>query len=336
MENSYFKFVTRIGFVVTLMIPLGAGAWGRRGHQIVGETASVLASQEPQSGFLKNQSFNMGYYANCPDFIWKRPATYEYEKPQHFMDMEIFTREFAKHPEVKSPFELSRKEFDEKFPDIHSDAGRAFWRVRELYTYLEKVSAQLRELKEPTGEARQKLQEKWLLAAGLMAHYVGDLGMPLHVSENYDGDKTGQKGIHSYFEDLMVDELYPEMAVEVDKEAKKQWPSFTKKNKDKSVLQLLEQLASQSNKEIDKLLSIDKKSKREEMKKNAGKYKSLIRQQLAASSLTMAELLRRNLGWTFDDHKFFFFANDPAYVMPGEIADIQVSTLPAPAKSKKK
>ena len=26
-----------------------------------------------------------------------------------------------------------------------------------------------------------------------MSHYIGDLSMPLHVSENYDGQMTGQK-----------------------------------------------------------------------------------------------------------------------------------------------
>jgi hypothetical protein len=249
--------------------------------------------------------------------------------------MEIFKQAFSAHPDIKNPFELSRKDFEAKFPEVKPEAGRSFWRIREFYANLEKVTAQLRELKEgATMEQRQKLQEKWLLDAGLMAHYVGDLSMPLHVSENYDGQLTDQKGIHSYFEDLMVDELYPEMAVEVEKEAKKQWPSFTKKNKDKTVIQLLEQLASESNKEINHLLALDKKSKREEIKKNSAKYKSLIRQQLTQGSLTTGELLRRNLGWTFDNTKFYFFASEPAYVMPGEIADVQVSKLPPPAKKK--
>jgi hypothetical protein len=329
------RFLARAGFSITLLIPLSAGAWGRRGHQIVGETAALLASSEPNARFLKNQSFNLGYYANCPDFIWKHPATYAYEKPQHFMDMEIFRRAFSNHPEIKNPFELSRKEFEEKFPEVPPEAGRSFWRIREFYANLEGVSAKLRALKDDAPlEQRQKLQEKWLLDAGLMAHYVGDLSMPLHVSENYDGHLSGQKGIHSYFEDLMVDELYPEMAVEVAKAAQKQWPDFVKKNKDKTVLQLLEQLADHSNKEISHLLAIDKKSKREEMKKNAAKYRSLIRKQLTDGSLTTGELYRRNLGWTFNDTKFYFFANEPAYVMPGEIDDVQVSKLPPPEKKK--
>jgi hypothetical protein len=36
--------------------------------------------------------------------------------------------------------------------------------------------------------------------AGAMSHYVGDLSQPLHVSKNYDGQETGDVGIHHFFE----------------------------------------------------------------------------------------------------------------------------------------
>ena len=38
--------------------------------------------------------------------------------------------------------------------------------------------------------------------------------------------------------------IYPQIAVDVDKDAKKQWSAFTKKNSGKSVVELLEQLAN--------------------------------------------------------------------------------------------
>src|SRR5688572_589710 len=95
-----------------LLIPSVAFAWGKRGHQMVGETAAILAGEEPQAGFLKSRSFDFGYYNNVPDFIWKKPKTYEQEKNEHFMDLEIFERAFAKNPEVKNPLELSRKDFE--------------------------------------------------------------------------------------------------------------------------------------------------------------------------------------------------------------------------------
>jgi hypothetical protein len=329
MTKSIFRTLAKIGFLTIILTPLTAGAWGRRGHQIVGETASVLVSQGPNAEFLRNQSFNMGYYANVPDFIWKRPETYGFEKAQHFMDMEVFNREFAKHPEVAKPFEMSRKDFEAKFPDIPADAGRAFWRIREFYADLENTTAKLRALKEPTGHTRQKLQERWLMIAGLMAHYVGDLSMPLHVSENYDGLLTKQSGVHSQFEEISVDEIYPSILCEVDREAKKEWPAFTKRNKDRSVVELLEDLATRSNKQIDKVLKMDKKNDRKNLKNYAEAFRPLIRQQLVDGSLTLAELYRRQVGWTFDNNKFYFFANEPAYIMPG---DLHEDLNPAPRK----
>lgn len=327
MQKNIIRSLARLSFVLTFVMPLHAGAWGSRGHQIVAETASALISSEPNAAFMKQQSFKMGIYANTPDFIWKRPETYSLERPQHYMDIEIFQREFAKHPEIKNPFELSRKEFEAKFPEIKPEAGRAFWRIREFEARLEDLSKQLRELAEPTGPARQKLQEKWIVTAGLMAHYIGDLSMPLHMSENHDGQLTGQKGVHSYFEDTITEELYPEISCEVDKEARKQWSAFTKKHKDKTVLELVQELGARSEKDIAPLLAIDKKSKRENIKKNLAAYHPMIRKHLVDSVLTLAELYRRNLGWTWDNNKFYYYGNAPEYVMPGEISD-----KPAPAK----
>jgi hypothetical protein len=302
---------------VVLFFSANTWAWGRRGHQIVNENAAqVAAAQSADADFMSAHSFDFGYYANVPDFAWKRPATYATEKPQHFMDMEIFDREFAKHPEVSNPLALERKEFEQRFRDIKPEAGRSFWRIRELYARLEKLTLQLREMQE-MGEARQNLQGQWLLTAGTMGHYIGDLGMPLHVSENYDGLQTGQKGIHQYFEEIMVDQLYPEIGCEVHADAMKRFPEFTKKNADKSVLQLLVQLSKVSRAAVPRMLAIDKHSQRENLKKNAKAFHPLIREQLVQSTLVLAELYRRQLGWKFDSNKFYLFYGEPEYIQPG-------------------
>ncbi len=318
--------------ILCTIVSLDAFAWGRRGHQIVAENGALLASAEKDANFLRGHSFDFGYYANVPDFIWKRPATYSVERNEHFVDLEIFEREKAKHPDVTKPFELTRKEFETQFPEVKADAGRAFWRIREMNDQLTAVTTQLREMKEQTGPARQKLQEQWLLLAGTMAHYIGDLSMPLHVSENYDGQLTGQKGIHGYFEEVMVDQLYPGLNSEVNRESLKQWPAFKKANASKSVQELMEAIALRSQKAIPKLLAMDKKSKREDLKKNAEMYHALIRERLVDSTLALAEVYSRQVGWAFDDNKFFFMAGEPAYIAPAEGAP----PAPAPANEKAK
>jgi hypothetical protein len=46
--------------------------------------------------------------------------------------------------------------------------------------------------------------DRAFLTAGIMSHFVGDLGNPYHATRNYDGWETGQGGVHSYFETAVV------------------------------------------------------------------------------------------------------------------------------------
>ena len=43
-------------------------------------------------------------------------------------------------------------------------------------------------------------------AAGYLAHYAGDATMPLHATMNYDGQRTGQRGLHRRIEARLVDD----------------------------------------------------------------------------------------------------------------------------------
>lgn len=304
--------------VLVLGLPSFAWAWGKRGHQIVGEVAAMTVSSEPNSIFMKSRAFDFGYYANVPDFIWKRPETYQQEKNQHFMDLEHFERGIPAE-ERSAALALSRKEFDAKYPGVKEESGRAFWRVGELAKQLEGYAKQLREMKDDApAKERQAVQEKWILAAGVMAHYIGDLGQPLHVTENYDGQMTGQKGIHAYFEDDMVDELYPEILTAVNSKVKAQWPAFKKKNADKTTLALLDQLTKNSIKSLAPVLAIHKRQQSRAAAKPAQDYRKIIEERLTDSSLVLAELYRRNLGWKFDGNRFYFFAGEPAYIPPGD------------------
>jgi len=46
--------------------------------------------------------------------------------------------------------------------------------------------------------------EQILLYSADLSHYVGDLHQPFHTTENFDGQLTGQLGIHSRFESDLV------------------------------------------------------------------------------------------------------------------------------------
>lgn len=296
----------------TCLWAVHARAWSERGHSIIAQTAAYLAADEPGAGFLKSRSFDLGYYANVPDKVWKAPATYEVEQYNHFMDMEVFHRAL-KADEEKKALAMDRVTFDSSYPSIPNQAGRAFWRIREFAEELDKVTS---ELKNPrlTTEQRHHLQSRWLILAGTLGHYVGDLAQPLHTTENYDGQMTGQKGVHAFFEGPLVDELFPGIENDTAKAAKARWRAFKKKNASRSLLDLIEELSNDSHAKLSELLKLDKKADRNDLKKAARAQRDFILGRLVTGSLVLAEIWRRDLGWVFDGNRFFKFAPAPEYI----------------------
>lgn len=331
-SNSFFYLSLILVFVISS--PQQTWAWGKRGHQISGEVAALVAAGETVNGwsgaFLKDHSFDFGFYNNVPDIVWKRPETYQKEVHNHFMDMEIFERKLKPYNvTLKDAFTMSRKEFEKKFSDIQSKEGRAFWRIGEIVKDLETVSEKLRtsttkiedvvknkENTEVLVKEHRKLQERWLVLAGVVGHYVSDLAQPLHTSENYDGQLSGQKGIHHIYEITYVDQLYPQLLVDVLKTSKKQWFKFKKENQDKTTLELLLAEVEKSQKDLAPLLEKDKKWGRTDVNKNAQRFKKDIERHLVLGSLTLAEIYRRNLGWQFYGEKFYFFDGQPQFIDP--------------------
>lgn len=58
--------------------------------------------------------------------------------------------------------------------------------------------------------------QRFLTAAGVLAHYVGDACQPLHSSQHSDGLNGASTGVHSTYEDNMVDAKAPEIAAGLD------------------------------------------------------------------------------------------------------------------------
>jgi len=49
--------------------------------------------------------------------------------------------------------------------------------------------------------------------AGELAHYVGDINQPLHTTQNYNGQMTGNSGIHARYEGNMIDRRLQELII---------------------------------------------------------------------------------------------------------------------------
>jgi hypothetical protein len=317
--------------------PLKAQAWGKRGHALVCSTAAYLLARQPQGQFLKDRSFDLEYYCNVPDLVWKRPTHYQQEWFNHFMDMEIFDREF-KDPEMKKAalLKTTREEFAAQHPGVADSAGRSFWRIDELMARATKITEQLKN-KDLAREEKHRLQADWLVTAGAIGHYVGDLSQPLHVTENYDGQLTDQKGVHVWFEDEIVNELYLDagraLEDEIMQTASKKWAKLNLKNKLEAPLREdLFVLAEDSNQQLKKLLKIDKDLGRKNLPKASAAYRAMVIDRIATGAAHLALMWNRQLGWDFDSVKFFTFVSDPEFIPTGKSGiEKPLATEPSPS-----
>lgn len=311
------KPILAVSLLVVSLFELPAFAWGRRGHSMVCETAAYLIADMPHNDFLKNHSYDVGYYCNTPDFFWKEPDLYAKEAPNHYMDMEIFERNF-RGQDLKSALALDRVSFQKKYPQIQDRAGRAWWRVREIFDLVTAAKEKLKNSK-TKGRERHQLQADWIIPFGILGHYIGDMAMPFHTTENHDGEITKQKGIHGFYEDVMVNNLEHapgfDLTGEVWKAAQARWKKDQASLAKKSVLELLQAETDESMKHLEEPLTLDRKLGRD-VKKLTPYYKKMLVDRLAAGAVYLAEYYRRGTGFDFDDNKFYIFIGVPKFIAP--------------------
>jgi hypothetical protein len=183
-----------------------ANAWGAKGHQIVAYVGSEIAAEQNEPFWASNADA-MRTLTTVPDRVWKGAKTKADEAPTHWFQADAYVKDIKQCDDILN--------FPKKYDDAVSKYGEAViikngtapYRIVQMY----KLSvAAFR-----AGDLTTAVEE-----AGAMSHYVGDLSQPLHVSENYDGADTGDKGIHAWFETTNIGD---EMAIrqEVMKRAEK-------------------------------------------------------------------------------------------------------------------
>jgi hypothetical protein len=118
-----------------------------------------------------------------PD-LW-RTAGFVEEPPRHFVDMDSY----GPYPfkELPHDYDAAVKRYGLEFVTRN---GTLPWRTEEIYKQLVEAFTQ----KAPY--ARENLK----FFTAVISHYVADAHVPFHAALNYDGQLTGQRGIHSRFE----------------------------------------------------------------------------------------------------------------------------------------
>lgn len=216
-------------FIIAFLYGYRVFSWGFYGHKKINEMA-VLTLPAEMIGFYKSNIRYITTHAVDPD---KRRNVVEAEGCKHYIDLDHYGR---------NPFDsipVHWKNAVEKFTADSLEAyGVVPWHIEKMVYRL-------------TEAFREENKAKILKISAELGHYASDACVPLHTTENYNGQLTGQKGIHGLWESRVPEMLgdrynyFVGKPVYIDKPIEKAWEtvkiSFSEKD---SVLTLEKQLSA--------------------------------------------------------------------------------------------
>jgi hypothetical protein len=172
--------------LVASLIPSPALAWGSAAHRyIMGRAIEVLPPE--LKPFFDRYRDEIVARSIDPD-LW-RAAGWE-DDPNHFIDFGM--KELGTFPFAGLPREYGAAL--EKFgQSTLNRIGRLPWREAEEF-------GNLRRAFESFAKNGAYGPGDVVLFAPVASHYIQDAHQPFHASENYDGQLTGNNGIHARFE----------------------------------------------------------------------------------------------------------------------------------------
>jgi len=109
------------------------------------------------------------------------------EGPKHYIDIDNYN-DFISKGSVEQNFELAKNSYGSAFV---MDNGILPWATKASFDSLRNCLQ------------RHNFTKAQVFAADL-GHYVADGHMPMHVTKNYDGQLSGNNGIHSRYESTMI------------------------------------------------------------------------------------------------------------------------------------
>jgi len=139
----------------------------------------VFSLPVEMSGFYKKNIRYIEESAANPD---RRRYIMPNEAPRHYIDLD----DYGDSALQKIPRHWN-KAVEKYGQDSLNAHGTLPWTIQSFYLQLKDAFL----LKDP---------EKILRLSSDLGHYVADAHVPLHTTKNYDGQLTGQIGIHSFWE----------------------------------------------------------------------------------------------------------------------------------------
>ncbi len=175
------KVLTRsvIAFIALTILP----SWGFHGHKRINQL-SVFTLPPEMIGFYKHHIDFITKTSVNPD---KRRFSVVDEAPRHYIDLDHYG---------DSVLQIMPRSWNDAVNKFSEDTLKAYgivpWHVNRVYYQLREAFL----LEDP---------QRILRLSADLGHYIGDAHVPLHTTENYNGQLTGQEGIHGFWESRLVE-----------------------------------------------------------------------------------------------------------------------------------
>ncbi|MEO9968047.1 MAG: zinc dependent phospholipase C family protein [Reichenbachiella sp.] len=171
--------------LVATTLGISSYRWGFYAHRRINRLA-VFTIPPELMGFYKKHIVYLTENAINPD---QRRYAVEFEAPRHYIDLDIYG-DSALHVVPHNWFDAVEKYTE----DTLQAYGIVPWHIT-LMTY------------QLTSAFEERNLDKILRYSADIGHYIADSNVPLHTTENYNGQLTGQYGIHGFWESR-IPELY--------------------------------------------------------------------------------------------------------------------------------
>jgi hypothetical protein len=154
-------------------------SWGFFGHKMINRLA-VFTLPEQLLGFYKEHIEYITEHSVDPD---KRRYSVPEEACRHYIDLDHF--------EAVVPIDTVPRLWKDAVAKYTEDTLNAYgivpWHISSMKYRL-------------TEAFRQKDVDQILKVSTEIGHYIADAHVPLHATENYNGQMSGQHGIHGFWE----------------------------------------------------------------------------------------------------------------------------------------
>jgi len=152
--------------------------WGFFGHQRINRLA-VFTLPTEMIGFYKA---NINYITEASVNPDRRRFSSQDEAPRHYIDLDHYGDSvLTTMPQFWSAAVSKYSE------DTLKAYGIVPWHINKMYYSLRDAFL----MRDPA---------RILRISAEIGHYIGDAHVPLHTTENYNGQLTGQEGIHAFWE----------------------------------------------------------------------------------------------------------------------------------------